>query len=159
MKRQTVGEITTNLSQKTPDSRDPIEVQRELQKDYMNNLIDAIDRGYKKYSGDYFVHVETKKESLLHHTYRNYFIDRKTCPTPNYDQSVYKYNRELGQVEYLWTIPDRETSHYLRYHALEVVPQERELLQFVLKFEDGTLLRLCKKLNGEKLLTTHLEKD
>ena len=102
---------------------------------------------------------ETKCEPLLPNTYRNYFIDRQTCPTPNYDQAVYRYNRKKEQIEYIWSIPDRETCHHLRINAMHVVPRERELLSFVLKFADGTLFKLCKKLNGEKLETPELIKD
>ncbi len=157
MKRDPIGKIATDLSQKTPDSRDPVELQREMQKTYMKDLLEAVDRGYKKYSRDFFIHVETKNESLLKNVFRHYFIDRQTCPTPNYDQSVYKYDKQKGEIQYLWTIPDRGTAHHLKDNALLVAPEERELLDFVLKFADGTLFRLCKKLNGEKATTIELE--
>lgn len=158
MTKQTLGSIVADLSTKAPDSTDPIEIQREMQRDYMRNLQEAVDRGYQKYPGDFFIHVELKAEKLLANTFRHYFIDRVTCPTPNYDQSVFRYNRADGKIEYIWTIPDRETCAHLKMHALEVVPEERELLSFVLKFDDGTLFRMCKKFNGEKLETPELIK-
>ena len=34
-------------------------------------------------------------------------------------------------------------------NALEIVDEEKGLLNFVLKFTDGTLLAMAKKLNGE----------
>ena len=37
-----------------------------------------------------------------------------------------------------------------KQNALQVVDEEKELLRFVLQFDDGTLLKLCKKLNGEE---------
>jgi len=157
MAKRTLGSIVNDLALQKPDSRDPIEIQRTVQKDYMANLINAVDRGLKKYTNNFFIHVETKKEPLLSHTYRNYFIDRLTCPTPNYDQSVFKYNRVRGRIEYLWTIPDRETCFYLKNNINLVDPAEHELLDFVIKFDNGTLLRLCKKLNGEKVDSTQLE--
>ncbi len=158
MKKPTIGKIVTDLSQKTQEKVSIIDQQKAMQEDYMKNLIEAVDRGYKKYRGDFFVHVETKAEKVLANTFRNYFIDRETCPTPNYDQSVFKYNRLAGQIEYIWTIPDRESAHHLKANALEVSPEEKELLHFVLKFADGTLFQLCKKLNGEKLETSELIK-
>lgn len=159
MTKQTVGKIATDLAQRSPETYDPIAIQREMQKDYMKNLLDAVDRGYFKYKTDFFIHVETKKESLLDNVYRNYFIDRLTCPTPNYDQSVFKYNQKASQIEYIWTIPDRETCHHLRMHVLEVVHDERELLNFVLKFDDGTLFKLMKKFNNEEILTPELKRN
>jgi hypothetical protein len=157
MKKRTLGSIVNDLALKTPDSRDPIEVQRTLQKEYMANLLDAVNRGLKKYSTSFFIHVETKKERLLTHTYRNYFIDRLTCPTPNYDQSVFRYNRPKGRIEYIWTIPDRETCHLMKANINNIPPEEHELLSFIIKFDNGTLLRLCKKYNGEKIDSPQLE--
>ena len=158
MTKPTLGSIVSDLSQKQSDSRDPIELQRAMQEDYLKNLMEAVDRGYNKYKGDFFIHVELKAEKILANTFRHYFIDRQTCPTPNYDQSVYRYDRTKGQIEYIWSIPDRETSHTLIENALIVVPEERELLSFCLKFADGTLFKMCKKFNGEKLETPELEK-
>ncbi len=156
MEKPTLGSIVTDLSQKAPESTDPIEIQRAMQETYMKDLLDAVDRGYKKYNGDFFIHVETKAERLLTNTFRNYFIDRFTCPTPNYDQSVFRYNRRLGQVEYIWTIPDRETCHHLKENVLIVAKEEKQLLEFVLMFDSGELFRLCKKFNKEELETPKL---
>jgi len=158
-KRPTVGAIVSELSQKTPDTRSPIELQQEMQKKYMDNLLEAVDRGYKKYPGDFYVHVETKAEKVLANTFRNYFIDRATCPTPNYDQSVFKYSSTDSKIEYLWTIPDKSTCEMFIADALLVAPEEKQLLKFVVEFYDGTLFRLCKKFNKEKLDTPEIIKD
>lgn len=37
MKRETVGKLATDLSKKEPDTRDPIELEREMHKDYEKN--------------------------------------------------------------------------------------------------------------------------
>lgn len=157
--RRNLGAIVSDLSQKSTDKISIIEQQAAMQQDYMKNLTEAVDRGYKKYDKDFFIHVETKAEKLLPNTFRNYFIDRLSCPTPNYDQSVFRYNRQSGQIEYLWTIPDRETCFHLKEHTLEVVPAEQALLSLILKFDDGTLFRMMKKYNGEKLETPEIKKD
>jgi hypothetical protein len=159
MTKKTVGAIVSELSQKTPDKLSILDIQAETMKDYQKELLKAVDRGCARFDGDFFIHVATKAEKVLANTFRNYFIDRKTCPTPNYDQSVFKYNRIAGQIEYLWTIPDRDTAHHLKMHASEVAPEERQLLYFIFKFADGTLFRLMKKFNGEKVDTPELEKD
>jgi len=94
-----------------------------------------------------------KKEKLLENVLRNYFAERSTCPTPDYDQSVYKYHYDSGNLEYIWTIPDRETCHVFLNNAHLVVPEERLLLEFVIAFSNGELMRLCRKLNGENIET------
>ncbi len=159
IRNKTIGSVVSDLSQKQTEKTSIVEQQTAMQEDYMKNLTLAVDRGYKKYDGDFFIHVETKAEKLLPNTFRNYFIDRLTCPTPNYDQSVFRYNRKSGQIEYLWTIPDRETCFHLKDHALEVVAAEQGLLSFVLKFDDGTLFKMMKKYNGEKLESIEIKKD
>lgn len=158
MSHTTVGKVAYDLLQKEQEQITIIDQQRAMQEDYMKNLLAAVDRGFLQFKDNFFIHVETKKEKLLENVYRNYFIPRKTCPTPNYDQTVFRYNNNKGEIEYIWTIPDRETCHHLKFNAMEVVPEEREILKFVLMFDNGDLFKLCKKLNNEKLETPQLDK-
>ena len=79
----------------------------------------------------------------------NYFYARLSCPTPDYDQTLYKYSHKQESLTFLWVIPSRDTCQLLKDNALQVVPEERELLGFVLNFADGSLFKLAKKLNGE----------
>jgi hypothetical protein len=148
-KKKTVGSIIGELQQKAPESRDPIEIQREMLKDYENNVVMAIERGLKTINRDFYVEVSLKKEKLLEGVLRNYFSERTSCPTPGHDQTVFRYDYASGVVEHLWTIPDRDTSEIFYENALIIVPEERELLKFVLDFYDGTLLRKAQKLNEE----------
>jgi len=150
-KKETIGKISRDLQLKTPDSTDPIEIERELHQDYEKNVFECVNRSKKDFMGSFYVVVDTKKEPLMHNVLRKYFLGRSTCPTPNYDQTVYRYDRGLDKLDFLWVIPDRGTSFYLRDHALEVVAEEKDLLNFVLSFDDGELLRICKKLNGESI--------
>lgn len=147
----TVGKISSELLKKSPESRDPIEIQREVQKTYMKDLLECIDINKSKYiNDDFFIVVITKNEKLMPNVFRNFFFARKTCPTPDYDQTVFKYHKQTQIIEYIWTIPSRDASFYLKDNALQVVPEERPILNFVLQFADGTLFKLAKKLNGEK---------
>lgn len=149
--RDTVGKISLELSQKKQDSTDPVEIERAMQEDYLKNLIECIEKNKNKHIGSFYVVVITKNEKLMPNVFRNYFADRSTCPTPDYDQSVFKYNAASESIEYLWTLPSLDTINYLKYHVKEVVPEERELLTFVIAFIDGSLDRYAKKMNGEEL--------
>ena len=151
--KKTVGAIASEFQQKTPETRDPVEIQREVHKDYIDNLKIAVDRGLKTMDHDFYVTVIVKKEKLLENVLRNYFAERSTCPTPDYDQSVYKYHHNSGNLEYLWTVPDIETCEVFLRNVDKIVPEEHLLLEFVLNFYNGELLRLCRKLNGENLKT------
>lgn len=153
-KGKTVGKMATELLQKIPDTLDPIEIQREAQKDYISHLKECVDTGIKEFGNiDFFVEVNLKKEKLLENVLRNYFIPRKTCPTPTYDHSVFMYHKDSGDLEYLWTVPDKETCQVFARNVHLIVPEERVLLDFVLKFYNGQLLVKARKLNGENLDT------
>lgn len=148
-KRETVGKISAELLTKAPDSRDPIELEREMHKDYENHIFESIKDGLKNYVGDFFIEVTTKKEPLMPNVIRNYFSARRSCASPNYDQTIYKYHRNDDKIEFLWVVPSKDTCELLYNNMLEVDPEERQLLSFVLSFYDGTLLDLAKKLNKE----------
>lgn len=147
---QTVGEQYVHEALKEPDTRDPIELQREMQAKYVENLIECTKNFRNQFPAhDFFVVVLTKRERLMNKLFRLYYAARHSCPTPDYDQSVYKYSHKDERIEFIWTVPDKESCYHLRENALMVHPEERQLLQFVLDFFDGTLLQLCKKLNNE----------
>lgn len=149
-KRDTVGKISGDLSQKTPESTDPIEIQRAMQEDYIKNIIECIKTNKSKFDGDFYIVVITKNEKLMPNVFRNYFAARSTCPTPDYDQSVFRYYAQEESVDYVWTLPSKDAMFHLRDNAIRVHHEERELLRFVLEFFDGSLDILAKKLNGEE---------
>lgn len=147
--KETVGKIASELIQKKPDSLDPIEIERELHQEYEKNVYEAVERYKKQWTSDFYLIVLTKKERLMQNVLRHYFFGRESCPTPDYDQTVYIYHRAKEEIEFLWVIPDRDTCIMMRDNALKVPESERALLKFVLDFADGTLFTLSKKLNGE----------
>lgn len=149
-KRDTVGKTSLDLLQKSDylDHSAHEQMQEQLQ-EYEKNIFECLSSGKKQYDNDFYIVVETKKESKLNNVLRNYFIHRISCPTPTYDNVVYKYHRKEDQIEFLWVLPSKATCKMMRENALEIVPEERELLQYVLDDADGTLLRKCKMLNGE----------
>lgn len=150
MERETVGKISSDLLLKEPLTRDPIELEREMHKEYEKNIIECAERGSKIYRGDFYVVVLTKKERLMQNVIRHYYFHRSSCPTPDYDQAVYKANQTTSEIEFIWVIPSRDTCFHFKQNRLSIDPSEQGLLDFVLKFDDGTLRKLAKKLNKEK---------
>jgi hypothetical protein len=51
---------------------------------------------------------------LLDNVLRNYFIPTRACPTPHFDQTVYRYDHHKEAIEFLWVIPDQETCEIFR---------------------------------------------
>lgn len=149
----TVGKIATDLAAQDTHAQSPVELERAMHKDYEENVQQCIERGKKEHPGDFYIVVITKKERLLQNVLRHYYLHRATCPTPEYDQTVYKYFREHDAHQFLWVVPDKITCEMLRDNALQIPDLERDLLRFVLDFYDDTLMKLSKKLNGEFLET------
>jgi len=149
-KRDTVGKISLELLNQEAPTRDPIELEREMHKDYDKNLFEQVQDGIKRYTGDFYIVVITKKERLMENVIRHYFTNRISCPTPDWDQTVYGYNRQGDILSFMWVVPARDICRHFYDNALMIAPEERWLLDFVLKFYSGDLLRLAKKLNCEQ---------
>ena len=149
--RDTVGKISSELAQKEPESRDVVELQRKMQEDYIDHLKQCVETHKKIFPEDFYVVVITKNEKLMPNVFRNYFSARLSCPTAEYDQSVFKYHAKDEYVEYLWTVPSKDACIHLKENAQYVVKEEQPLLKFVLHFLDGTLDRVAKHMNGESI--------
>lgn len=149
MKRDTVGALATQLLAKEPDTRNPIDLEREMHKDYEKEVYETIGRGRKVYPGNFYVVVITKKERLLANVLRNYFFHRETCPTPDYDQTVYYIQQPEEKIDFLWVIPSRDTCFYLLENERFLPDNERQLLDFIKDFKSSKLFELSKRLNNE----------
>jgi len=147
--KQTVGKIASDLLKKS-NPVTAIDQMRESLTDYEKNIWETVASGIKIYPEDFYIIVITKAEKLMPNVLRNYFFCRLTCPTPDYDQVVYRYDKKKEKLDFIWVIPSRDASIYLKNNALLVSPEEKEILTFVLQFADGSLYKLAKKLNGEK---------
>lgn len=166
--KKTMGQISSELLKKTPDTLSPIDIQNASEKEYIDNLVWCVDHAQKKVDcskienhekcvdrpamdGSFFIVSVIKKEKLLPNVIRNYFIPTINCPTPTYDQTVYRYDHEKNNIEFIWVVPDRETCLTFKENVSNIVPAERGLLQFVLDFYDGTLYKRMKKFNKEAM--------
>lgn len=153
MKKETVGKLSTDLIIQSKDnSHSAYDQMTESLTDYEKNIFKCIESHKAQYPRDFYVVVITKKEPLMQNVIRNYFLARSTCPTPDYDQTVYLYNKLRDDVEFLWTLPAKDICKDLITDALLIPDEEKELLGYVLSFSDGTLFRLAKRLNGEQMI-------
>lgn len=148
---KTKPQIIADLSELKPDTNSVHELQQEMQeKRYWDDLNSSITATMKVTTKDFYIVGILRKHKLLTDNHIEHkFVTRSTCPTPDYDQTVWKYHSTHGNLEYLWTIPDREACHIYLENMIQVVPEERQLLGYIIDFADGVLMELCKKLNGE----------
>jgi len=148
-KKPTVGKIATDLLAKPEIGHTVIDQMQENLTDYDKNIFLCVENAKKTFPGDFYVVVECKKERLLENVLRNYFFARLSAPTPGWDQTVYKYHRKRDALEFLWVVPSKDACEYMTINKQYIPESEYELLRFVLSYNDGTLLKIAKKLNGE----------
>lgn len=157
MTQQTVGSKALELQSKGDQEINAIDLQREIHKEkWENDFRECFDRGKRRFDGDFFVVVLFKKERLLHNVVRQYFIDRQSCPTPEWDQTVFHYHRESDELEFLWCVPDHTTCKALIQNKDELSLEQIPLLQYVQAFYSGQLDKETQKRNKEFQLTTSL---
>ena len=147
--RKTIGAISSELAAQQDRPISPIEQMYENLTDYENNVTDCVQKHKNVFPGDFYIVVITKKEPLMHNVLRNYFFARLSCPTPDYDQTLYKYTQQNDQLEFLWVIPSRDTCFLMLENRQQIAPAEYTLLQYVLKFHQGALFKLAQSLNNE----------
>lgn len=150
MVRETVGKISSDLIAKPLETTSAVEQMREQLADYDKNVLECVQRSKKDFPDDFYVVVLTKRERLMQNVIRNYFYGRLSCPTPDWDQTVYKYKRKTDDIIFMWVIPSKQVCEEMTMNKHLIPVEEYRLLEYVLAFNDGTLLRLAKDLNGEK---------
>lgn len=133
---------------------DITEYRRQMEPDIMIRIQDTANKAKNEigYIGkDFYVVLITTVDRVLRQP-KIIPLARKSCPTPVYKQSVWKYRTFTGTLEFLWSIPDA----ILYYHILnnkEKYIHDKEtadLAKFVILMESGELLEWVKKENGEK---------
>ena len=158
--RDTVGKISSELIQQSHNyDHTANEQMQEQLKDYDKNVDICFKRSKKDFEGDFYIVVLTKKERLMQNVIRNYFAGRESCPTPEYDQVVYKYNKKNDYLEFLWVVPAKDICTLMIQNALNLPSEQKMLLEFVMDFVDGQLLKKAKMLNGEKVDSPLLNKN
>lgn len=76
---------------------------------------------------------------------------RRSCPTPVYDQSVWRFRHLSDSLEYLWTIPSMFL-YYQLWNNRQLLLDDKEykaITQTVCLMETGELLKWVKEQNGE----------
>lgn len=126
------------------------DIRDGLLSEWDQNILEVVQKTRQQLpSRHFYVCVTTKREYLAKNTIRNYFESKYDCPTPQFEQVVYKIHEGGTNILLLWVIPNKEACRYLKDNALQVPEKEKELLQYVLLFGEGKLDQLAQKENGE----------
>ncbi len=151
-----IGMYATELQQKD-EKINPVDLQKTIHKgnqsedSFENQIFECIERGIKMFEHDFYIVVLFKKERLLQNVVRQYFIPRRSCPTPEFDQVVYKYHYIPHDLEFIWVVPDQETCMNIGAFDMCLPGEQQSLIKFAQMFKNGDLDRKCAALNGEKV--------
>lgn len=153
-RKETVGKLSSELLQRDTYADHSAGEQMQAQlSDYESNLLDRVVHGKTVYAGDFYLVVIAKREKLMPNAFRLYYFHRQSCPSPDYDQTVYKYHHKDEQIEFLWVVPAKPVIKEMLVAKLELDPCMYQLLKFVIEFVDGTLDKKARELNGEPVVT------
>ena len=171
-KEKTVFGHAVDLANKEHAPSDSIEMQQAMQENLLEDIKWAVRHKLKevpcptddkskqwhiscatesKWNHDFYVVVHTKRERLSPNIFRNIIFTTRACPTPTYDQQVYKYNHKHEEIYFLWVVPDQETCVLFRANPTQIHPEERQLYEFIMDFYEGRLDWKCRSENGELL--------
>ena len=134
---------------------DIIDYRREMEPDIIRYLRNTADKAKNEdgYRGkDFYIVLLTTNDRVLRQPKLTY-LARKSCPTPVYKQSVWKYKHSTGDLDFLWAIPDSILYHHILRNQTQCLNDKEtsQLAKFVVLMENGELLRWVKKENGEKI--------
>lgn len=134
---------------------DLIEYRQVMEPDIMARLNDTAQKAKHKdgYRGkDFYIVLITTIDPVLRQP-RIIPLARKSCPTPVYKQSVWKYRTASDNLEFLWSIPDAILYYHILHNQARYLDDKEtaDLAKFVILMESGDLLAWVKKENGEKI--------
>jgi hypothetical protein len=134
---------------------DVIDYRQAMEADVMARLYDTAQKAKNQdgYIGkDFYIVLIIMVDPVLKQP-RIIPLARKSCPTPVYKQSVWKYRTSSDDLEFLWAIPDAILYyHIINNQAKYLADKETaDLAKLVILMENGELLKWVKKENGEKI--------
>jgi hypothetical protein len=154
--KKTAGQIILEHDAQRLDTEDDvIEYRRAMEPEILAKIHSTAQQAKQNdsYKGkDFYVVLITTTDPVLRHA-KIVTLARKSCPTPVYKQSVWKYHNNSDQLEFLWSIPDEVLYWHIIRNAPKLVQDEEcnDITKFVMLMESGELLRWVKKENGEKI--------
>lgn len=134
---------------------DIIEYRKMMEVDVMKKVQDcalATSRHEGYINKDFYVVLIITADPILRQP-KIITLARKSCATPVYKQSVWKYRHLVHDLEFLWTIPSQRLYYHILRNRTQFLSDKetQRLAQFVILMETGDLLKWVKKENGEKI--------
>lgn len=153
MDKKTYGQQLLEHRKKNLEIEDDvIEYRRPIEEDLARRLHETAfsAKSQSLYKDrDFYLVMMTKFE--VGSVPRTIIFARRSCPTPVYRQSVWKFMHQSDTLEYLWSIPDQVLYWHIFHNQAKYINDKEcaVLAKFVVLMESGELLEWVKKENGE----------
>lgn len=139
-KTSPIGKVAYDLLQKPDYKQGVVDTQREVDKEFFSEIQKCVERKpHSDWKSPWYIIVLNRRERTMINVVRRQFLGRKTIPTPEYDQTVFRFYPSTGNLEFIWCIPDKNTTLWM-YDNPGDVPKEHDWLKnFVFDFLNGSL--------------------
>src|ERR1700677_1248316 len=171
--KKTIGQQVVDISKdRSGGTLDIREVMAASEREHMQSLMWCAEHAAKQVqcmpecpdicktneamTGTFYIEVLAKKESVFDQAFfdgtKNDYVGgvtrlqqmaKKACPTPFFDQTLYKYNSYTGDLQFMWVVPDIDTCIRFYENQHLVTSEVADLAKFILQFLNGDLHRLC----------------
>ena len=142
-----VGQAVVDILSKDQKEQTVEETLQASSESFLEHFRQAVDRGMKKFSHDFYILVLGKKEPWAINVERQWFIDRNTYPIlslliqdyPNHNKTLYKIDRG-GNLDpkVIWSLPGHQDCISI---ARNPHPYHPDLVKWVLNGYEGLLDR------------------
>jgi len=141
---KTAGELSLEASRES--SRiDPLEVGHEMSKDVLDHVWECIDIHKPIINEDEFcVVMVLASDPILYNVMRRKFYAWPYLPKPRPRQSVFLYNRQKDDIQFLWALPAAEGMAVLSC-AVNVLDQWKRMRGWSQAFYDGKFFEHIRK--------------
>lgn len=127
--------------------QDSLDHSNEINKNEDAKLHEKYKEGLKKYPNkDFYIYCLLRSDPMLPTSYAAVWGTRRICPTPSFDQVLFKYMKKIKALYIMWSIPNvKSCVRYMNIPIKELRTAEREQYEkWVIPFYNGELEKLAK---------------
>lgn len=140
---QTVGEASMALSERDHGTHTIHDQAKESCKNIDKNFFEILEKHIALYDKDFFIIKFSRRDKLMWNVVDNRYNCHKDCPFPSFNQTVWRYYAATGEIEELWVLPSEFDCIEMEYNKDLTTPDEWPLLEYVIKFWNGSLKKLA----------------
>lgn len=139
-KTDPIGKVVYDLLQKPDYKQGVVDTQREVDKEFFSEVEKCVQRKpHSNWKSPWYVIVLNRRERTMINVVRRQFFGRQSLPTPEFDQTVFRYYPSSGNLEFIWCVPDKNTTLWMHDNPLDIPDEQKWLQNFVFEFINGTL--------------------